>query len=60
MTDVFVASVAVSATANETQPTESVVLGFAKVEFDYSPTLPSGGLGPQKSFRWDIAGNRVF
>ena len=60
MTDVLVASVAVSAAASESQPTESVVLGFAKVELDYSPTLPSGGLGPQKSFRWDIAANRPF
>lgn len=56
----LVISVAVSAAASETQPTESIVLGFGEVEFDYTPTLPNGGLGPQKSFRWDIAANRPF
>jgi len=60
MTDAFVASVAVSAAASDAQPTENVAFGFAKVEFDYSPTLPNGSLGPQESFRWDIAANRPF
>jgi type VI secretion system secreted protein Hcp len=59
MTDVIVASVAVTATADE-GPTESVALAFGKVEFDYSPTLPDGSLGPEKSFRWDVVANRPF
>ena len=60
MTDVIVTSVAVTATANAAQPSESVTLGFAKVEFDYSPTLPDGSLGSEKSFRWDVATNSPF
>jgi type VI secretion system secreted protein Hcp len=60
MTDVVVTSVEVSAAASASTPSESVTLSFGKVEFDYRPTLQSGGLGPEKSFRWDIAANRPF
>lgn len=60
MTDVIVTSVAVAAASDASQPTETVILGFSKVEFDYSPTLPNGSLGPVKSFRWDIATNGPF
>jgi len=60
LTNLLVISLAVSAAAGETQPTETLVLAFGKVEVDYSPTLPNGSLGPQKSFRWDIAANRPF
>ena len=48
MTDVIVTSVAVArrgaAASDASQPTETVILGFSKVEFDYSPTLPNGSL----------------
>jgi type VI secretion system secreted protein Hcp len=59
LTEVIVVSVAVVETGTAAEPAESVTLGFGKVEFDYSPTLPNGGLGPEKSFRWDIATNRA-
>jgi type VI secretion system secreted protein Hcp len=60
MTDVIVTSVEVIANASAGNPSESVTLRFSKVEFDYRSTLPSGGLGPEKSFRWDIPTNRPF
>jgi type VI secretion system secreted protein Hcp len=55
MTDVIVTSVHVAATNEANQPTESVTLSFGKVEFDYRATKPDGSLGPEKSFKWDVA-----
>lgn len=42
------------------QVAEAVTLAFGKIEFDYRRTLPTGGLGPPKAFRWDIAQNAPF
>jgi type VI secretion system secreted protein Hcp len=56
MTDVLVTSVHVEA-SKDNQPAENVTLSFGKVEFDYRPT---GGLGSEQSFKWDIAAAKKF
>jgi type VI secretion system secreted protein Hcp len=60
MTEVFVTSVAVVASDNANQPTETVTLAFRTFAFDYRPTLPTGSLGPEETFRWDILRNQEF
>jgi type VI secretion system secreted protein Hcp len=55
MTDVIVTSVHIAATTDANQSTESITLSFGKVEFDYRATKPDGSLGPEKSFKWDVA-----
>ncbi len=60
LNDVLVTSVAIGVMSTADQVAETVTLAFGKIEFDYRPTLPNGGLRPPEAFRWDIARNAPF
>jgi type VI secretion system secreted protein Hcp len=60
MTNVTVTSVNMTASKDGARPTESVTLGFAKVEFDYRSTKPDGSAGTEKSFKWDVSAGKPF
>ena len=60
MTNVTVTSVNVVASKDENRPTESITLNFAKLEFDYRSFKQDGSLGPEKSFKWDVAAGKPF
>jgi type VI secretion system secreted protein Hcp len=58
LTDVIVSSVHMTASKDNNQPAENIILNFGKIEFDYRPTKTDGSLGPATSFKWDVAGNK--
>ena len=60
MTNVVVTSVHVVASKDDNVPTENITLNFAKLEFGYRPTKPDGSLGPERSFKWDVATGKPF
>jgi len=59
MTDVLVTSVQVAASKEADRPTESITLGFNKVEFDYSQIKSDGSLGPAEPFKWDVTAGKA-
>jgi type VI secretion system secreted protein Hcp len=60
MTNVTVTSVNMTASKDGARPTESVTLGFAKVEFDYRSIKSDGSMGTEKSFKWDVSAGKPF
>jgi type VI secretion system secreted protein Hcp len=60
MTDVIVTSVNMVASKDENRPTESITLNFAKLQLDYRPQKADGSLGPEKSFKWNVAAGKPF
>jgi type VI secretion system secreted protein Hcp len=54
MTDVTVASVSTSASAEGDSTIESVVLAFAKVDLEYKPLKPDGSLDAGVHFAYDL------
>lgn len=57
MDKVMVTSVSTGGSGGEDRLTENVSLNFAKVEVKYKEQKPDGSGGPEKIFKWDIAGN---
>jgi type VI secretion system secreted protein Hcp len=57
MEKVMVTSVSTGGSGGEDKLTENVSLNFAKVEVKYKEQKPDGTGGPEKIFKWDIAGN---
>jgi type VI secretion system secreted protein Hcp len=57
LTDVLISSVQTSGANGGGQPTESLSLNFAKIEFSYSAQKPDGSVEQVKS-GWDIALNK--
>ena len=57
MEKVMITSVSTGGSGGEDRLTENVTLNFAKVEVKYKEQKPDGSGGPEKIFKWDIAGN---
>ena len=57
MTDILVTSVQVS--GSDEYPTESVSMQFAKIDLEYKPQKPGGGVEPGVRFTYDIKANKV-
>ena len=57
MSDILVTSVQVS--ASDENPTESVSMQFAKIDLEYKPQKPGGGVEPGVRFAYDIKANKV-
>ena len=55
MTDVLVTSVSVSLVAEGGESMEVVALTFAKVDLEYKPQAPDGGLAAGVHFTYDLA-----
>ena len=60
MSDVLVTSVHVAVANDQNVATENVTLSFGKLEFVYRATKPTGGVGAEKVFTWDVAGAKPF
>ena len=61
MTNVVVTSVSMAETSkDEVRPTETVMLNFAKLDFDYRSFKQDGSVNQEKSFRWDFSTNKSF
>lgn len=58
LTDVVVTSVATGGSADEQSHTESIVIDFAKVAFEYVEQGDDGSVGEPVRFNWDIAANQ--
>ena len=59
MTNVLVTSVSMAETSkDEVRPTETVMLNFAKLDFDYRSFKQDGSVNQEKSFRWDFSTNK--
>lgn len=62
--EVYVSAVSISASSGEDRLTESIGLSFARVGVQYFSIKPTGGIGTEKRFTWDIAlnlpGNIIF
>ncbi len=57
LTDVVVSSF-VTGGGEADSPGDSVSFGFAKVEFEYRPTLATGAAGPPVKAGWDLKANK--
>jgi type VI secretion system secreted protein Hcp len=57
MSNVLVTSVSSGGSGGEDRLTENITLNFSKIEYDYSPVNPAGGVVTPISFAWDIQNN---
>ena len=57
MEKVMITSISTGGSGGEDRLTENITLNFAKVEVKYKEQKPDGSGGPEKIFKWDIAGN---
>ena len=61
LTDVTVKAYAAAGAASGPLPTESVKLGFAKIEWVYHKHMPDGSLSPTPARTgWDVINNKAF
>jgi type VI secretion system secreted protein Hcp len=57
LTDVVVTSVSIGGAAGGDRPTETFSLNYARIEWEYIPQLPTGGLGEPVRATWNIPAN---
>ena len=57
LTDVVVTSVSIGGAAGGDRPTETFSLNYARIEWEYIPQLPTGGLGDPVRATWNLQAN---
>ena len=57
LTDVVVTSVSIGGTAGGDRPIENFSLNYARIEWEYIPQLPTGGMGDPVRATWNIPAN---
>lgn len=60
LTDVTVKAYAASGNASGLPPTETIKLGFAKIEWLYQKQNPDGTVQPPARTGWDVINNKAF
>jgi type VI secretion system secreted protein Hcp len=58
MSEVIVSSISDAGSGGDSLPTESITLGFSKIEIEYKPQDDKGNLGGVVKSGWDLAKNQ--